>query len=227
MSTGWPSSVLIRASREIRGTIETSLKKNAGVDYLLVVERNGEWTLPDKGGFLFDDGHGTWALHPLGVKSAADRQYLFALRVRFLHGREQERYLTSASMMVAVRLASNELWPVVRAELDANGSPHAQPHWHVYGRQLRDSVRGSLASHFDAEFFGSPRIHWAMCAKWPERGGDLTAHALDFARNESLARWLGGCIGYVRAQLDYVESKMPPTPENLFERIAADTQSSR
>ena len=199
---------------------------SAGLKKLYVDESrsNGEWTLRSDDPPLFD-GEEAWTVLPLTVNAASAREYFFGLRVRFQTGRG-DRFLLSASMIVGARLVNkapdppNPLQPVVRAELDTNDRSHAQPHWHIYGPS---EASGEPAGEdpLSKLFSRIELVHWAMCAEWPILGNEPAAHSPKLATADCLAKWLGGCIAYVRSQLEYLESRIPARPRNYFESVAA------
>ncbi|MGQ0655137.1 MAG: hypothetical protein ACT4P4_23215 [Betaproteobacteria bacterium] len=219
--------------RAVRKEVERALRQGTAAAGLSVDERKSEGQLVlqlrDDHNIYLADGHGIpWILHPLSVQPQSAREYLFGLQVVFTGPRERDQVLISAAMMLAVRIAAADSpTPLVRAEWDAQGVvDHAQPHWHIYPRPAAQ-VELNLAEapelnggDLQSLFWRTGGIHWAMAADWFVHAHAARAYEYDFKTIDSLANWLGGCLGYVRKQLEYIETKLPAR-KNYFEQITA------
>ncbi|MDT8837633.1 hypothetical protein [Paraburkholderia fungorum] len=161
------------------------------------------------------------AIHPFVVTDS----FYFGIRLRFDHVYESTFMLTSVSVSL---FTGNKLAPIVRAEWDYRDigkSRHAQPHWHLLGLALFDSLRdsfetGQTGDNEPRDFNSAQtlpraeieRIHFATSAAW--QAGSPTAIQHLFLKKEQLINWLGGLAEYMSEQLTVVASKSAVLPAN-------------
>jgi hypothetical protein len=114
--------------------------------------------------------------------------------------------------------------PLLRAEWDIieAGVLHAQPHWHIYPRFLRESQNPDVDAQdqlepiefsaeaqlndteLDQDWPTSANFHYAMASTWQANGIDAQQEKLNDL--DSLIRWIYGCVSYSRQQLDWLFS---------------------
>lgn len=105
--------------------------------------------------------------------------------------------------------------PLFRAEWHCSTevleAQNAQPHWHAYSESWPNDDPGfgeRVVTYFtpskeqqgaDTQDTHSIPFHFAMSAQWDRLGDD--AHRIKPENVQSLARWLSGCLSYIRTQL--------------------------
>lgn len=164
---------------------------------------------------------GRYPVFPFG--QARDRSFWFGASLRFSQEILQWR-LSNVSLLFFQGLATDpEKEPLLRAEWDTWESPHAQPHWHVYAPLRRElEFRPAFEQEPVREFgIGEPpagiktsrnqeapawnleRFHYAMAARW--HIAEIGAHSCPISE-ESLLRWIEGCVSYTRNQLEHIST---------------------
>lgn len=194
--------------KKTRGAIQRSFRDCLGDEHLRVFitpsdARDGLTELRLESDRTIEDPAGTvWHVRRLQIGSGA-RSYLIGCRIRFVGKRDAQ--FQFASMLVVVDSADGQM-PIARAECDVLGAgDHAQPHWHVYAAPDTSSM-GAKALE---------KIHWAMLARWNQSDVEREAHSSRLRNENELARWLGGCAGYLLTQFALVE-KAAPASGNFF-----------
>ncbi len=107
-----------------------------------------------------------------------------------------------------------------RAEWDDYGdgsSDHAQPHWHLLTNKAIENTVSSFAEitpeikdTFDevlneerSKVIDLSKFHFAMNGDWTN--GKLHVHRI--SEEKILANWFGGLLGYLKTELEFVDSK--------------------
>jgi hypothetical protein len=116
-----------------------------------------------------------------------------------------------ASVIVLAGTLSTDVRELLRAEWDSFDSPHAQPHWHVYGSRVAEMFQrpeGEVGSDMRLNL---SRFHFAMSARWM----DHTGGHRETVSGMGVARWLPACIEYTRAQIEYLAERALSPADNL------------
>jgi len=145
-----------------------------------------------------------YLVHPL-TDFTVDR-YWAAVALDFQFS-DPNHDLISVQIIVFKGDAFSPKQPMLRAEWHCSPTDlqahHAQPHWHAYTSEV------PVSPSFDAAIpFGAPpveqradalRFHFAMASRWQTEGPD--AHTFALPDSKTLAKWLEGCMKYIRSQL--------------------------
>jgi hypothetical protein len=77
--------------------------------------------------------------------------------------------------------------PLFRAEWMSGTTGPGQPHWQLFENRAADQAWPT-----------AHRFHFAMCSAWHDGGG---AGAIEFDSKQQLARWISGCLKYIKSEL--------------------------
>jgi hypothetical protein len=110
--------------------------------------------------------------------------------------------LDNVGILVLAGTLANEAREVFRAEWEAGESPHAQPHWHVYGSQLAEAF--SIGSSEPDLRPTTSRVHFAMSARWMDDDDDDGTHHNIATSADGVKRWITATLAYSKRQLEYV-----------------------
>jgi len=110
--------------------------------------------------------------------------------------------LDNVGILVLAGTLASEAREMFRAEWEAGESPHAQPHWHVYGSQLAEAF--SIESDEPGLRLTTSRVHFAMSARWMDNDDvDGTHHNIGTTA-DGVKRWIAATLTYSKQQLEYV-----------------------
>jgi hypothetical protein len=123
--------------------------------------------------------------------TVAEWIYWLGMQLKFELIQGEPRFLGASLIVLRNALATDERTKVLRAEWERREEPehrkHAQPHWHVYASELEQGDLG--------------RFHLAMAACW--HLGESESHYHE-PSPEGVASWMGGCVKYIRSQLEAI-----------------------
>ncbi|HEV7240781.1 MAG TPA: hypothetical protein VGQ36_16195 [Thermoanaerobaculia bacterium] len=110
--------------------------------------------------------------------------------------------LDNVGILVLAGTLANDAREVFRAEWEADESPHAQPHWHVYGSQLAEAF--SIGSNEPDLKLPTNRVHFAMSARWMDEDDHDGTHHNIATSADGVKRWIAATLTYSKKQLEYV-----------------------
>jgi hypothetical protein len=91
---------------------------------------------------------------------------------------------------------------VFRAEWETEPSPHAQPHWHVYGSELAEAFKVGLDAPYAKMTLS--RFHFAMSARWMDEADKDGTHHHIASTVDGVRRWIVATVTYSKQQLAHV-----------------------